>query len=158
MPGSCAGNTIHCLLALLNGLAIKAHAAKFASDVDALNVGLKLGIDIGNVLAARFGPEDQGYPIKGTGSLAGTVANAMGWLDQLSLALDEADDFSFWIGRDTGSAAKAQGLVGLPNGVQAGHADHVGAVRHVPQDCDIQNERNGSITFAVNDLIVAVQR
>jgi hypothetical protein len=87
-----------------------------ASDIDAGNIGLEVGPDHGQIDTAGFAAEDQGDGIERAGRFAGPVADALTGLDQLRLAIDDAENIALGAGVHARTAAHA--FCGIDKGVE----------------------------------------
>ena len=91
------------LNALLHAVFDKAHATKFSSDEDALHVGFKVLVDMGQVYAACLGADAQGDGLDGAAMKTCTMANTIGSIDDGGLSIDNTQDVFFGAFGDAGS-------------------------------------------------------
>ena len=94
------------LAALAGGFADQPHSSQFAGDKYPGYVGFKAWADLRNIHAAFLGAKNERDGTMRAGWQAGTVADAVGWVDQDGLATDESDG-PFRAGCDTTSRTHA---------------------------------------------------
>ncbi len=94
-----------CLAALFDRVANEAHAAQFAGNENAGNVGLEILIDVGNIDPPPLGAKNQGDGVDRADRLAGAVPDAMRGLHQFGLAADQSENVPFGAGPDARSAS-----------------------------------------------------
>ena len=109
--GDALGNRSDRLTALLDGVGDQPHAAELAGDVDTGHVALEARRDLRDLDATRGGAKDQGDRVGGTRGLAGTMTDARRGLDQLGLAVEQADNLAFGTRADAGAATDTAGRV-----------------------------------------------
>ena len=129
LPVLAAGNVVHGLLALLGRLADQAHAAQLTSNEDARYVGFELGRQLGNVDATLFGTEHQLDRVDRAGRQAGAVSDAVGRIDQMGLAADDADGI---FGAGGHARCSADAALQVDHRVQGRGFHHAAFLRFLP--------------------------
>ena len=101
----------HRLPALLRGIADQTHAAKLARDEKAGDVGFEILADVGDIHPTGFRAENQRDGIVWAGRAAGAMADALGPVDEFSLAAHKPDDVAFGACRNARAAAHALAMI-----------------------------------------------